>query len=253
MYPIKISVIACLAIVATNAEAVDLGTNYEYSINNPAFIIAPAPIPVSAPAPMLIPTPNPISQETITSKPVPDVQRPGAHSHITVNDVNFAFNRADLTASGQRILAPFIHVLTVYPDIEVTISGYTDSIGGRPYNLKLSQLRANTVRDWLIAHGISSARIYSVLGFGKTHPVASNKTAAGRALNRRVDIDVLDTPVETGALPELPAPASVLPAQKINAESSKKAMTQIPVVNGATPIKIESGQPALPASPTPLN
>ena len=69
----------------------------------------------------------------------------------------------------------------------VVVEGHTDSIGSDAYNMKLSQRRAATVRDYMVENGISPSRIKTE-AFGKTKPIASNKTAAGRAQNRRVDI-----------------------------------------------------------------
>jgi outer membrane protein OmpA-like peptidoglycan-associated protein len=67
------------------------------------------------------------------------------------------------------------------------VTGYTDSVGSDAYNLRLSERRANTVREALVAEGIAADRI-TTKGMGESNPVASNDTAAGRAQNRRVDI-----------------------------------------------------------------
>lgn len=73
------------------------------------------------------------------------------------------------------------------PTLTVRLVGYTDSIGTKAYNLDLSDRRADAVRRYLVQRGISDDRI-TTEGFGKSHPVASNKTAAGRAENRRVEV-----------------------------------------------------------------
>ncbi len=78
------------------------------------------------------------------------------------------------------------------------MDGYTDSIGGEEYNLKLSDQRASAVRDYLLGQSIASDNITS-RGFGKDNPVASNDTAAGRQKNRRVEMvvsgDIIGTPI----------------------------------------------------------
>ena len=73
--------------------------------------------------------------------------------------------------------------------VAVRIAGYTDSIDSEAYNLKLSKRRAEAVRDYLVSQGISTARVEPV-GKGESSPVASNKTAEGRAQNRRVEFVV---------------------------------------------------------------
>lgn len=74
-------------------------------------------------------------------------------------------------------------------DKKVTLSGYTDSIGTAAYNQKLSERRANSVKAYLVKKGVAANRI-TAQGFGKTKPIADNKTRQGRAKNRRVEIKV---------------------------------------------------------------
>ncbi len=71
----------------------------------------------------------------------------------------------------------------------VTVTGHTDGLGGVAYNQKLSVRRADAVRDYLVAHGVPANKIQTA-GKGKSEPVADNKTEAGRAKNRRVDVEV---------------------------------------------------------------
>ena len=78
-----------------------------------------------------------------------------------------------------------------YPDANIRLDGYTDGIGTDAYNISLSERRATAVRDYLIKEaGVSSSKI-TVVGHGKADPVADNKTAEGRAKNRRVEISIL--------------------------------------------------------------
>jgi outer membrane protein OmpA-like peptidoglycan-associated protein len=77
------------------------------------------------------------------------------------------------------------------------VEGHTDSVGADEYNMKLSENRANAVRDYLVQQGINDSSI-AARGFGKSQPVATNDTAAGRQQNRRVELvvsgDVIGTP-----------------------------------------------------------
>jgi OOP family OmpA-OmpF porin len=77
----------------------------------------------------------------------------------------------------------------------VLIEGHTDSIGSEEYNLILSRKRAGSVRDKLVADGIEQGRITTV-GYGKKYPVVSNDTEANRALNRRVEVIILNEGVK---------------------------------------------------------
>ncbi len=122
--------------------------------------------------------------------PPPAPPPPAAGTKIlTLEAAHFAFDRYDLTPAGEAKVDDAVKILRESPAIRVTVDGYTDAIGSEAYNLRLSERRATTVRDYLVAHGIDAGRI-TARGFGKSNPVASNATAEGRAQNRRVDIVV---------------------------------------------------------------
>ncbi|EQD72573.1 outer membrane lipoprotein [mine drainage metagenome] len=74
-----------------------------------------------------------------------------------------------------------------YPEADVNVDGYTDSTGPKAYNVKLSQRRADAVRAYLVRNGVAADRIHTK-GYGMANPVASNKTAEGRAQNRHVEV-----------------------------------------------------------------
>jgi len=103
----------------------------------------------------------------------------------------FDFDSAVIKADVVPALDEAVKVLNMHPDLKVEIQGHTDNIGTPEYNQKLSERRANAVRDYLIGAGIAPSRIKTV-GFGMTKPVASNDTAAGRAKNRRVEFRRMD-------------------------------------------------------------
>lgn len=110
---------------------------------------------------------------------------------VTLGDVLFAFDKAELSPQAAPRLDKLARFLTQFPDRKMLIEGYTDSVGADAYNLSLSERRAQAVRDALVQRGVDSARI-SARGYGKAHPVADNGSADGRAMNRRVEIVIAD-------------------------------------------------------------
>jgi OOP family OmpA-OmpF porin len=116
-----------------------------------------------------------------------------ARGAITLAGVHFKNNSAQLTADSAAVLDPVAAALSAHPGVRVELQGYTDSVGSVPYNLRLSQARADAVRDYLVAHGAPAGNL-TTRGYGKTRPVADNGSAQGRAQNRRVVMAVLDNP-----------------------------------------------------------
>lgn len=110
---------------------------------------------------------------------------------ITLGDVLFDTNKAQLKSGSARSLQKLADFLKQYPQRKARIEGYTDSTGGADYNQALSERRANAVRTSLVDMGISNDRI-STHGYGEDSPVATNDTASGRQLNRRVEIILSD-------------------------------------------------------------
>ncbi len=104
-----------------------------------------------------------------------------------VKGLLFDFNKADIKPQYYKNLNNVITVLKKNPSMKVEIQGHTDNVGSAAYNLKLSEKRAQSVANYLIAHGIAASRL-TVKGYGFARPVASNDTAEGRALNRRVQL-----------------------------------------------------------------
>ena len=110
---------------------------------------------------------------------------------ITLGDVLFSTNKAQLESGGMRNVQKLADFLKQYPQYKVLVEGYTDSTGSDSLNQELSDRRANAVRTALIDKGINSDRV-TTRGYGKAFPVASNDTAASRQLNRRVEIILSD-------------------------------------------------------------
>src|SRR3989344_5731674 len=110
---------------------------------------------------------------------------------VTLGDVLFAFNKAELSAQAGPRLDKLANFLKQFPDRKLLIEGYTDSVGSDSYNQDLSDRRAQAVHDALVQRGVDTSRI-TARGYGKAHPVADNASPEGRAMNRRVEIVIAD-------------------------------------------------------------
>ena len=108
---------------------------------------------------------------------------------VNMSDVLFDTAKFSLRPAAREKLARVAGILSGHPGLRLQVEGYTDSVGGDDYNQQLSENRATSVRDYLTGAGIPTASVTSK-GFGKTEPVASNDTAAGRQQNRRVELVV---------------------------------------------------------------
>jgi OmpA-OmpF porin, OOP family len=141
---------------------------------------APAPAPAAAPAPAPAPAPAVVPQ-------------PPAATKVTyAADAFFDFDKSVLKPEGRAKLDDLVGKIKGI-NLEVIIAvGHTDSIGTDAYNQKLSVRRAEAVKTYLVDKGIEKNRIYTE-GKGEKQPVADNKTAEGRAKNRRVEIEVVGT------------------------------------------------------------
>ncbi len=112
-------------------------------------------------------------------------------SSIILHGVEFEFNSAKLKPESYPVLDEAARILTMHPEIDVEVQGHTDNIGSDEYNLKLSQKRAEAVRDYLIdKHMIEPVRLIPV-GYGEKKPIADNTTEGGRQKNRRVEFLIL--------------------------------------------------------------
>jgi len=123
---------------------------------------------------------------------------------VNMADVLFAFGKFDLKPPAREALAKFSGIVLAHPGLHLAVEGYTDSVGSDTFNQTLSEQRANTVRAYLITQGLDPNSI-SATGFGKSNPVASNDTAAGRQQNRRVEIiisgEVIGTKIGASSAP----------------------------------------------------
>lgn len=108
---------------------------------------------------------------------------------VNMPDVLFNLNSASLKPDARERLAKVAGILIAYPDIRVEVNGYTDNTGSSDYNQRLSEQRAETVRDYLVRQGVPSGSITS-RGLGPNDPIASNDSPEGRRQNRRVNLVV---------------------------------------------------------------
>jgi len=106
---------------------------------------------------------------------------------VTLGDLLFETGKAELKGGAASNLSKLSAFLTKYPDRTVIIEGHTDSVGSDDSNQSLSQRRANSVQQFLLAQGIASNRL-SAAGKGENFPVASNDSNSGRQMNRRVEV-----------------------------------------------------------------
>jgi OOP family OmpA-OmpF porin len=138
-------------------------------------VAPPPPPPAPAPAPAPKPAPKPVTEKVTLAA-----------------DVFFDFDKAVLKPEGKTKLDELVGKLKAV-NLEVIIAiGHTDNIGSKEYNQKLSVRRAEAVKAYLVSKGIEPNRIYTE-GKGLTQPIADNRTAEGRAKNRRVEIEVVGT------------------------------------------------------------
>jgi OOP family OmpA-OmpF porin len=108
-----------------------------------------------------------------------------------LDGVNFELSRSTLTKASLPVLDEAVKVLLQYTSIRIEVSGHTDNSGGRDANMRLSQARADTVKKYLVEHGVDQARIVT-RGAGPDEPIDSNATREGRANNRRIEFRVLE-------------------------------------------------------------
>jgi outer membrane protein OmpA-like peptidoglycan-associated protein len=126
---------------------------------------------------------------------------------VNMSDVLFAFNKYDLKPEAREKLAKVSGILIAYPDLKVQVEGHTDNIGSDEYNQKLSEQRADAVRDYLGSQNVSENNV-TAAGYGKSDPIADNSTNEGRAQNRRVELVVSGSSIGVQEHPPSAQPAS---------------------------------------------
>ncbi len=181
---------------------------------------APPPAPAAAPAPPPKPTCDQLDSDNDGVNNCDDkcpntasgtiVGPDGCQQKVVIDlrGVNFKFDRPkpnetdiaptlqEPTSQSMSILDQAVDTLKRYPQVKVEVAGYTDSIGTASYNQKLSQRRAKIVYDYLTSHGISEDRLEGPVGHGENNPIDTNSTKAGRARNRRTELQVQNDNVQ---------------------------------------------------------
>ncbi len=107
-----------------------------------------------------------------------------------LENIYFDPNKWDIKSESQPSLDSLANTFVTNPMFVAEIAGYTDNVGEDVDNLRLSQRRANAIRDYLLAKGVDPARVYAK-GYGENYPVASNETPEGRSKNRRTEVKVM--------------------------------------------------------------
>ena len=134
-------------------------------------------------------------QKELQQIPGVEVTRP-AENEIAINltnDILFDYNSYALRNESKSTLQNLADNFRKYSDERIAVEGHTDAVGSHEYNQRLSEQRADTVRNYLVDQGVTGTRITSI-GYGETRPKASNDTPEGRQLNRRVEIHVTMPP-----------------------------------------------------------
>ena len=149
------------------------------------------PAPVAAPEPAMAPKPAPAATPAPAPAPAPAPQ-PTTEKVTFAADAFFDFDKSTLKPEGKAKLDDLVSKMGGIA-LEVIIAvGHTDSVGTDGYNQKLSVARSEAVKNYLVGKGVEKNRVYTE-GKGEKQPVADNKTAEGRAKNRRVEIEVVGT------------------------------------------------------------
>jgi outer membrane protein OmpA-like peptidoglycan-associated protein len=119
---------------------------------------------------------------------------------VNMNDVLFDTGKATLKPAARERLAKVAGIVMAYPDLKLQVEGFTDSVGGEAYNQRLSEQRADSVKAFLVNQGVPDANVMA-RGFGKSEPIATNETATGRQLNRRVELVVSGSAIGQAEIP----------------------------------------------------
>ena len=183
---------AILSLCAVALSAVFGGCSFSVSAGNKATLVGKDKIVVSADQP---PEPEPVP----VAKPAPKIKRPkrpmkarvvGKKIEIT-EKVMFEYDKATIKTDSHQLLNDVADVLKDHENIQkVRIEGHTDADGSDDYNKKLSQDRADAVKNFLVGVGIDESRMEAV-GYGEEKPIADNKTEEGKERNRRVEFNII--------------------------------------------------------------
>lgn len=161
---------------------------------------------------------------------------------VSMPDVLFGFNKYDLRPEARERLAKVSGILLAYPDLKLHVEGYTDNIGSDQYNQELSEKRAQSVRDYLVNSGVPMNNVVAE-GFGKSDPIASNDSATGRKLNRRVEIVVSGNAIGQAIAPGDTTGQSGTENTPSNTPAATPGITPLPQNGQPTGPPMQQGEP----------
>ena len=142
---------------------------------------------------------------------------------VNMSDVLFDFNKYTLKPEAREKLAKVSGILIAYPGLKLQVEGYTDNVGTEEYNQKLSEERADGVRDYLVSQSVKDDNV-TAKGYGKNDPIADNSSAAGRAENRRVQLVVSGAAI--GVEESTPgAQSEMQPSQPAQGDAASRSVT----------------------------
>lgn len=178
------------------ADTVMLGLRYGFGSREVA-VAPPAEPPVEVVPPVElaaapVPVPAPAAAPCRADGQALDLEGCKLGDTLVLRGVNFDFDKASLTINARSLLLLVAEELKSHPRIAVEIDGHTDGKGSPVYNQKLSERRAESVRQFLASQGVAPSRL-AIRGFGASVPVADNASEEGRELNRRVELKVTGT------------------------------------------------------------
>jgi outer membrane protein OmpA-like peptidoglycan-associated protein len=172
---------------AASADGKTVGYELYRTIGCPGKQLLDAPCKVPAPAP----EPEKVVAAEPVAAPAPayvaPAPEPAAPQKLVLEGVNFDFDKATLRQEDIGSLDNDVATLKTWGDVDIEVAGHTDSMGSDAYNMKLSQQRAEAVRNFLISRGVAADRL-TAKGYGESQPVADNATEEGRFKNRRVEL-----------------------------------------------------------------
>ena len=182
-------------------------------MTDPVPVVAPAPEPEPEPAPEPEPEPEPEPVKEIKQVIQEAVKEDKKEFTIDFEKLAkqslFEFNSDKIAEDNHAGLDVVADFLKETPNVSVKIEGHTDNVGSKEYNQKLSERRAKSVANYLIDKGVDSSKV-TTEGFGFSKPIADNKTAEGRAKNRRTEMKFTINDVEEIDAPEQVEAASTV-------------------------------------------
>lgn len=174
----------------TGTQAQPVAAVADYSTDSCYFYVVEQATPASATT--LPPSLDYLRQQERAFQQIPDFDVRRFEDRLIVEmpaSILFDTNSFDLRYAARQDLEKVVNILLRYPDTMIVVKGHTDSAGDEGYNQRLSESRAISVANYLLARGVQSSRIRGE-GYGETMPVASNYTEEGRQRNRRVELDI---------------------------------------------------------------